>query len=170
MAGESERSDSWPPRIPVCVGAVVTRGSEILLIRQAEGHSLAGRYSIPWGLVDEGEAPDAAVLREIAEESGVTARIEGLMGFQNLPQEGWIALVFLCSHVDGTPVPDGTETDRAGYFACEEIRSLPLGRWCAWLIERRLAGKTALVLSAEDDPYAPKKGFLYLPEIADIYW
>jgi ADP-ribose pyrophosphatase YjhB (NUDIX family) len=50
----------WPPKMAVCVGAVVLHEQRILFIRQAKGHSLAGQWSIPWGIVDEGEAPENA--------------------------------------------------------------------------------------------------------------
>jgi 8-oxo-dGTP pyrophosphatase MutT (NUDIX family) len=39
-----------------------------------------GRWSFPKGLVQRDETPDAAALREIAEETGVTGRIEAELG------------------------------------------------------------------------------------------
>lgn len=54
----------------VCVGAVVCEADSVLLVRQSPGHSLAGQWTIPWGRIDRGESPTAAVLREISEEGG----------------------------------------------------------------------------------------------------
>ena len=77
---DTSNVSAWPPTMVVCVGAVVLRGEHVLLVRQAEGHSLAGQWSIPWGFVDPGEFPHEAALREIYEESGINAEIEGLLG------------------------------------------------------------------------------------------
>jgi 8-oxo-dGTP pyrophosphatase MutT (NUDIX family) len=37
------------------------------------------RWQLPKGLVDKGESPDEAALREVREEAGITARIEKLI-------------------------------------------------------------------------------------------
>lgn len=154
---------NWPSKMAVCVGAVVLRGDAALLIRQARGQSLAGQWSIPWGLVDPGEAPEVAALRETQEEGGVSAEVEGLLGIQNLSRAGWLGVVFLCRHVSGTPTPDGgVETDRAAYFTLEELASLedPIEPWCEWLVRRVLQGTYTLIPSAPDNPYHPRQAFL----------
>ncbi len=71
MTEQQQNSTDWSPRMVVCVGAVVLQGERVLFVRQAQGHPLEGRWSIPWGIVDPGESPDAAALRETREESGV---------------------------------------------------------------------------------------------------
>ena len=147
----------------VCVGAVVRRGTSVLMVRQAPGHSLAGLWSIPWGVVDSGEAPEDAALRETREEAGVEAELEGLLGYQNLPnQPDWIALVFLCRHLHGEPRPDGTETDAARYL--EESELIALGSqvepWCRWLALRQLGGACRTIPEAADGPYLPRRGYL----------
>ena len=100
----NDAATEWPPKMAVCVGAVVLREKSALFVRQAEGQSLAGQWSIPWGVVDNDEAPEAAALRETYEESGIKAEIDGLLGIQNLPGAGWLGIVFLCHHVEGEPV------------------------------------------------------------------
>ncbi|MDH5508536.1 MAG: NUDIX domain-containing protein [Anaerolineae bacterium] len=155
-------STQWPPKIAVCVGTVVLQGDRVLLVRQAEGHPLAGQWSIPWGLVDADEAPEAAALRETQEEAGIQAEIEGLLGLQNLSTDGWIALIFLCRHAAGEPTDDGgVETDAAGYFSLEEMEKLgePIETWCAWLVRRVLAGDYTLVPPQPHNPYHPRLAF-----------
>ena len=49
---------------------VVVDGS-ILLIRRGRSPQ-AGRWSVPGGHVEPGETPEAAVVRELAEETGLT--------------------------------------------------------------------------------------------------
>jgi ADP-ribose pyrophosphatase YjhB (NUDIX family) len=163
MAQCPTRSVDWPPRLVVCVGTVVLCEHRVLLVRQASGHSLAGRWTIPWGLVDPGEAPEAAALRETHEESGITAQIEGLLGVQNLPEGGWMALLYLCRHVGGTPTPDGgVETDRAAYLTLQETTALgtSLDAWCAWLVRRVLLGEHTAIQPCPENPYRPRMGFL----------
>ncbi|MGD2178836.1 MAG: NUDIX domain-containing protein [Anaerolineae bacterium] len=136
MTDPKDSPSNWPPKIVVCVGAVVLQGERALFVRQAKGHSLEGQWSIPWGVVDAEESPDAAALRETLEESGVTAKMEGLLGVQNLRRPGWVGIIFLCRHVSGIPVSDGgVETDKAGYFSLEEMDAFdePFEPWCQWL-------------------------------------
>jgi len=99
MTGAADSGPVVSPRTVVCVGAVVLQGNRALFVRQAKGHSLEGQWSIPWGLLDPGEAPHATALRETWEEGGVMAEVEGLLGIQNLRRPGWVAILFLCRHV-----------------------------------------------------------------------
>ncbi len=152
----------WPPKKVVCAGTVVLHGKKVLLVRQARGHPLAGQWSIPWGIVDERESPEEAALRETHEESGIKAEIQGLLGIQNLPEVGWLGIVFLCRHVAGEPVADGTETDKAGYFSLEELGTLkePIEPWCEWLVHRVLNGEYTVIPCEPDNPYRPQRAFL----------
>lgn len=162
MANQKGNSSSWPPKMVVCVGAVVLNGERALFVRQAKGHSLEGQWSIPWGVVDPGESPDTTALRETLEEGGVTAKMEGLLGVQNLRRAGWIGIVFLCRHVGGTPVSDGgVETDKASYFSLKEMDALdePFEPWCEWVVRRVLRGEHRVIPEA-DNPYHPKLAFL----------
>jgi ADP-ribose pyrophosphatase YjhB (NUDIX family) len=160
MTGQSP--SNWPPKMVVCVGTVVLQGERALFVRQAKGHPLEGQWSIPWGIVDPEESPDAAALRETVEEGGVTARIEGLLGVQNLRREGWVALVFLCQHVSGVPVSDGgIETDGASYFSVEEMDAFaePFEPWCEWLVRRVWRGEHHVIPPEERNPYQPHVAF-----------
>lgn len=60
----------------VLVGGAIVLGNRILLLKRAESKRfLPGHWDIPGGKVDSGEEPDAAVLREVMEETGLDARI-----------------------------------------------------------------------------------------------
>jgi len=146
----------------VCVGTVVLRGERALFVRQAKGHPLEGQWSIPWGILDPGESPDAAALRETLEEGGVTAATEGLLGMQNLRREGWVAIIFLCRHVSGVPTSDGgRETDGAAYFSLEEMDAFdePFEPWCEWLVRRVLRGDSRMIPTEPANPYRPRTAF-----------
>jgi len=156
-------SEPWPPRIVACVGAVVLQGKRALWVRQASGHSLEGQWSIPWGIVDAVESPEAAALRETLEEGGIVAEVEGLLGIQNMRREGWVAFVFLCRHTSGTPASDGgVETDGATYLSLEDMAAFdePFEPWCKWLVCRVLTGEHHLIRSEPENPYRPRLAFL----------
>ncbi len=159
---EQSRQD-WPPRMVVCVGTVVLQENRALLVRQARGHALAGRWSIPWGIVDPYETPEAAALRETSEEAGIKAGIDGLLGIQNLPRQGWVAIIFLCHHLSGIPTPDGgVETDRAAYLSLEDLAALdePIEEWCAWLVRRVLQGDYRTIPLRAENPFHPRLAFI----------
>lgn len=162
--GDSDRnSQRSPPKHVLCVGAVVMKDEGVLLVRQSQGHALEGQWSIPWGFVDEDEFPDAAACRETLEESGIEAEIIGLLGIQELHDRGWIAVVFQCRYIAGTPTPEGgRETDRAGFFSLDEIEAFeePIEPWCAWIVRRVLEGKHQVIPSETSNPYDPLKAFL----------
>jgi len=165
MTNQADQIQAPPPGIVVCVGGVVLKEERILLVRQAEGHSLEKQCTIPWGLVDPGESPEKAVLREIEEEGGITAEVQGLLGIQNLPDplDGWIGIIFQCKHISGTPKPDGgRETDRAGYFSLEDLSTFDdeIETWCEWLAKRVLTNEHQLIPPEPINPYSPKTAFL----------
>jgi ADP-ribose pyrophosphatase YjhB (NUDIX family) len=149
----------------VCVGSIVRNESKVLLVRQAEGHSLAGQWTIPWGRLDQGESAAAAAIREVIEESRVVAKVEGFLGIQELPSrwQGWLALVYQCQHVSGEPEPDGRETDAAMYFSEDEMNSLrePIEPWSEWLVRRFFSGRTTLIRGSDcANPFSESAGFL----------
>jgi ADP-ribose pyrophosphatase YjhB (NUDIX family) len=145
----------------VCVGAIVRRSDAILLVRQASGHPLAGQWTFPWGFVDAGESPVDAAVRETAEEAGVHVRVEGILGVQDLPDAGWLGIVFLCEHRSGEARPDGQEVDRAGFYHSSDLDRLEGGveRWSEWVVRRVLAGEHGLLSLTTGHPYSQKAGF-----------
>jgi 16S rRNA (cytosine1402-N4)-methyltransferase len=60
--------------IPVCA-AVLLRSGKVLLARRGPGRKHAGKWEFPGGRIEEGETPEAALVRELHEELGIEATI-----------------------------------------------------------------------------------------------
>ncbi|MFI5710054.1 NUDIX domain-containing protein [Kribbella sp. NPDC051620] len=108
--------------------AVVAEGRRVLVIKRYLRHKVVGdcvmceaggwagpdcpghHYAVlPGGHVEEGESAEAAALRELTEETTLTARIDRLLwtGKHN----GRPASYFLVADVNGTPVLSGPEAE-----------------------------------------------------------
>ncbi|MBB4658462.1 NUDIX hydrolase [Parvularcula dongshanensis] len=130
-------------------GAVVFRGDRVLLIRRGRPPFL-GHWSIPGGKVDHGEPLREAVLREVLEETGVTARVVGLIdAFEALPASSdeahFVMIDFVCEHVSGEPIP-GDDADDAAFLSIPEALSR-----IAW-DKTRLAVQGALAFRRANAP------------------
>ena len=56
---------------------VIVRDGQILLCRVAPGDLGSGLWTLPGGGLDFGEAPEAGAIREVEEETGLIASIQG---------------------------------------------------------------------------------------------
>src|SRR3954451_21004610 len=72
--------DQLPATPQVCVGAIVVEDGRLLLIRRGRGPA-QGEWSVPGGRVDRGELLAEAVVRELAEETGLEGVCGDLIGW-----------------------------------------------------------------------------------------
>lgn len=122
-------------------GAVAGAGTDALVLVQASRRSdLAGRWFLPGGGVDHGEHPDAAVVREVREETGLDVRVTGLREVLtdviDLPhrdvQVHTVRLVYDVAVVGGRlrPEPDGS-SDALAVLPPHEASRLHLAPYVA---------------------------------------
>jgi 8-oxo-dGTP diphosphatase len=60
--------------------ALIRRGDRVLLARLSANAVETGRWTLPGGGVDHGESPETALVREVAEETGLVAVPGALLG------------------------------------------------------------------------------------------
>jgi len=69
------------PLVLVAAAALVDVDGRVLLARRPEGKALAGLWEFPGGKLREGETPEAALIREMAEELGIDVAASCLAPF-----------------------------------------------------------------------------------------
>ena len=88
---------------------IIDDANRVLLIR--EGYE-AGRYGLPGGVIEAGETPRDAVIREVHEELGLSVEPQELVAVYYLRtdrSEG-LRFFFRCEVIDGRPkVPESGE-------------------------------------------------------------
>ncbi len=145
------------PAHVVAVGGVVRRGQSVLLVRQRYGPS-PGLYLFPGGLVEPGETLDQAVVREVAEETGVEAAVRGVIGLRTRCDGGRndTYVMFLLEWLAGEPRPDGREIDDARFFTLAELHDphSPVTALSRYVALRLLEQRCCLQEFAEDFDYA----------------
>jgi mutator protein MutT len=64
----------YPDRPMIAVGGILVHGQSVLLVQRAHAPA-EGEWSLPGGVVEVGESLEAAVAREIREETGLDVRV-----------------------------------------------------------------------------------------------
>lgn len=106
-------------------GVVIGDDGRVLLIRENYGQQ---RYGLPGGRVDAGETPEAAVVREVREETGLEVTPAALIG--TIHNRDWkdpmLMLVYRCEVSGGDlAIQDPDEIAELGWFSPDEYPSPP---------------------------------------------
>jgi 8-oxo-dGTP diphosphatase len=118
----------------------------VLLARAGNSTDVPGRWFLPGGGVEHGEHPHSTVVRETAEETGLSVVVDGLLSVASdaseLPSKGillhTVRLIYTAHVVGGTlsPETDGT-TDAVCWVGQAEARDLPLMTFVAQALETK---------------------------------
>lgn len=112
----------------VGVTAVIVRDGEVLLGRRSDNHALTPIT----GIVDPGEEPADAAVREAAEEAGVVIRADRLAWVHQIPrityangdQSDYLDLTFRCTWLSGAPVPVDGEMTEVGWYRLDSLNDV----------------------------------------------
>ena len=110
-----------------CVGVVCIRGDEVLLIQRGTAPR-KGEWSIPGGRIENGETEAQACLRELSEETAVTAQLLTKITALDADFEGFHYRLhdYLARWVSGKPKA-GDDADQARFVPLIDIDTL--GMW-----------------------------------------
>jgi 8-oxo-dGTP diphosphatase len=89
------------------VAGLVVRDGRVLISQRRADQSLPLQWEFPGGKVEPGEAPVAAVARELREELGIEVEVGRIWDvlFHAYPTFDLVMLVYVCRLVAGEPRP-----------------------------------------------------------------
>ena len=118
--------------LPTIVVIARNAAGRILLVHDRD----AGLWTLPGGIIEPGEAPADAAVREVWEETQVLVTLSHLVGvfggqgcettYRNGDRLAWVATVFAAHVGEAVPIPDGTETSEARFGEPEALPAMAL--------------------------------------------
>lgn len=119
MSTTTTDPDPDTPTRPIAAAiAAVIRNDEVLLVRRANPPDV-GRWGFPGGKIEAGETIPDAALRELLEETGVTAEALGVFtavdafgrGAGGGLRQHFILIAVLCRWISGEPIANDDALD-----------------------------------------------------------
>jgi len=110
----------------VAVGAVARRDAALLLVRRGHGPA-AGAWSVPGGRVELGETLHEALVREVAEETGLAVVVDHFLGWverigDERPPEHFVIIDFAVTVLDADAEPSaGDDAAEAAWVPIDDL-------------------------------------------------
>ena len=110
------------------VAAVVlaTRDSKLVLVRR-DIEPAIGKWSLPSGYVDRGEAVEDTAVREVKEETGLDITLTGFVGLYSRTGSPVVLAAFAADVIGGAMVA-GPEVQETALFPPDRLPALPFPR------------------------------------------
>jgi 8-oxo-dGTP diphosphatase len=140
----------YPARPFLAASVAVLRDGRVLVAVRGRG-AMAGRYSLPGGLVEPGETLAEAALRELREEVGVEAEVIGFLDHAEVIQRDDDARVkhhfVICAHaarwISGEPRTSDEALD-VRWVTEAELAGLPTTPGLAGVLQKAFAANQSL--------------------------
>lgn len=124
------------------VGAIIIRRNKIVLVQRGR-NPLKGYWSLPGGLIEPGEKIEAALIREVREETGLIVRPKKLFEIferimldpQGRPEYHYILHDYLCT-ITGGQLEAGDDAGVVAWAPRPDLKSLKLTEGTLAVIEK----------------------------------
>ncbi|MEV6299368.1 NUDIX domain-containing protein [Actinoplanes sp. NPDC051861] len=144
-------------------GVCRSAGGRVLLTRGSDLGAFPGVWSLPGGGIDHGEHPDDTIVREFAEETGLTVRVTAprtvLADLARLPDgtlEHTDRIVYDVEHTGGTLRPEVSGTsDLAEWVEPADVAARPLLPFTARVLGARFDDPADLAADLPEDGLVP---------------
>lgn len=117
-----------PVLLLVVAAALIRADGRVLLQRRPTGKQLAGLWEFPGGKIDPGETPEAALVRELAEELGIVVTETALfpVAFASEPLGARHLLLMLYRATEWHGEPRALEAAELRWVTPADITTLPM--------------------------------------------
>jgi len=130
-------------RLPVSAKAVLFRDGAVLL-----GRNDRGEWELPGGRVEPHEQPEAAVVREVAEETGLVVEADGLLAarvFEVVPDTPVLVIGYACVMVGSADVVASEEHTELAWHRIDALDAIALPGVYRELIDLGTARRILLI-------------------------
>ncbi len=108
------------------VDGILIEDGNILLVKR-RNPPFQGKWALPGGFVEYGERTEAAVVREVQEETGLKTEIVGLVGVYSDPERDprghTVSVVYVLRRIGGK-TKGGDDAAEARFFPLDELPEL----------------------------------------------
>ncbi|MDH6630262.1 8-oxo-dGTP diphosphatase [Streptomyces sp. LBL] len=106
----------------IVVAAALFDGDRLLAARRSAPPALAGRWELPGGKVEQDESPEAALVRELREELGITAEAVARVPGQWVLKAPYVLQVWTARLLPGSGDPEPLQDhDTLRWLAPDEL-------------------------------------------------
>ena len=145
MSSINTESRRYPSRPFLGVGALIFEDGKVLLVERGKD-PLKGFWSIPGGIVEAGEKLEAAIRREVMEETGL--EVEALSIFEVFerimpdsegnPEYHYVLIDYLCRRAGGK-LEAASDVSRVAWASRNELQQYRVTEGTLAVVERAFA-------------------------------
>jgi len=131
------------------VGGVIWHNDRVLLVQRRQNPG-KGMWTIPGGYVDQGESIGDAIIREIREETGISAKPLSVICVRDRPAEKHDTyIIFQMQFSGGTLQAQPEEVSDLGFFTLEECQSLQIASLTLSALQASHSVSQGLVINSD---------------------
>ncbi|MBW1916781.1 MAG: NUDIX hydrolase [Deltaproteobacteria bacterium] len=132
----------YPDQPIIGVGAVIFKEDRVLVVRRGQEPG-QGSWSLPGGAVEVGESLEAALIRELMEETSLTVEVLGITAvLERIYRDGqgrvpyhYVLIDYVCQYRQG-PLRTGSDITDARFVLFSELADYQLADYTATVIRR----------------------------------